>query len=144
MVNERENSRIIVQPYEGHWSGARVVHRPYFQTPYGRTLVPCSDVEKESVRYEALVSQVELYTGGELTHGSARRLSDRGWGLLINTNESLRFLYAIKTKNAYTRTDAPEDKIMLHIDKKKTVVSSHHVPWRCARRLGAKGSGSST
>lgn len=41
---------------------------------------------KETVRYEALVSQVELRTEDELTHGSVRRLSYRGWGLLVNTD----------------------------------------------------------
>ena len=29
------------------------------------------------------MSQVELLSGGELAYGSARRLSDRGWGLHI-------------------------------------------------------------
>lgn len=33
------------------------------------------------VKYAALVLQGELLLGGELRHGSARELSDRGWGL---------------------------------------------------------------
>ena len=47
---------------------------------------------KESVRYGALVAQVEQLTGGSFTHGSARRLSDRGWGLLPSAEESVAFL----------------------------------------------------
>ena len=37
-------------------------------------------------------SEVELLTGGELTHSSARSLSDRGWGLLIPEDEMIRFI----------------------------------------------------
>ena len=69
-----------------------MVHRPYFQTPFGYTLVPNPRVARESVLYSALVLQVEILAGGELAQGSLRRLSDRGWGLLAKKNEVLRFL----------------------------------------------------
>ena len=100
LVNERNRQHVIVQPYEGHSSGARVVHRPYFQTPFGYTLVPGGAEAKESVHYEALQQQVELLTGGELTGGSSRRLSDKGWGLLIKNIEALRFLSVVKFEKA--------------------------------------------
>ena len=44
------------------------------------------------MRYEALVSQVELLHGGELTSSSTRRLSDRGWGLLISEPDQVAFI----------------------------------------------------
>ena len=49
-------------------------------------------IAQEVIKYEALVQQVELLAGGELTHGSARRLLDRGWGLYINRNDVARFM----------------------------------------------------
>ncbi len=39
------------------------------------------------VQYAALVSQVELLIGGELTHGCSRKLSDRGRGLAKEVEE---------------------------------------------------------
>ena len=69
------------------WTGTRLVHRPLFQAATGYSLTPGPTEAKETVRYEALVSQVEQLTGGELTHGCLRRLSDRGWGLLVEEEE---------------------------------------------------------
>ena len=91
LVNEKDRRMFSVQPYEAVWAGCKVVHRPQFQTPYGYTTVPNHIEAKESIRYEAVVSQVETLSGGELKHGCARSLSDRGWGLLLNRNESVRF-----------------------------------------------------
>ena len=65
----------------------------------GYTLVP-GNPAKESVSYPALVAQVELLTGGELMHSCSRRLADRGWGLLININESIRFLHDIRVESS--------------------------------------------
>ena len=83
IVNERDQGSVVLQPYAGVWSGSRVVHRPYYQTSAGYSLVPGPRGAQEKIRYEALVLQVELLTGGELAHGSARRLSNGGWGLFI-------------------------------------------------------------
>ena len=33
---------------------------------------------------------VEMFRGGELVHSSSRRLSERGWGLLIDEEEEAR------------------------------------------------------
>ena len=66
LVNERDQSRVVLQPYEGHWDGNRVVHRPLFQTPMGYSLVPGPQVAKETVSYSALVLQVVRYAGGQL------------------------------------------------------------------------------
>ena len=55
LVNERDRQQVVLQPYEGHWSGARVVHRPYFQSPFGYTLVPNPQVARESVLYLSLI-----------------------------------------------------------------------------------------
>ena len=41
------------------------------------------EIAKETVLYAALVAQVELLMGGELTHSSSRLLEKRGWGLLL-------------------------------------------------------------
>ena len=80
LINDSENQTITVQPYEAQWSGARLAHRPLFQTPYGQTIVPGPTEAQRSVRYEAPVLEVELLAGGELSHGSTKRLSDGGWG----------------------------------------------------------------
>jgi len=61
----------------------------------GREGVDCvvtSTVAKEQVRYEALVLTVELQVGGALSHGSARSLYDRGWGLFIEREEEVQLL----------------------------------------------------
>ena len=78
LVNLRQEQSVTVQPYRGQWSGMKVVHLPQFQTPNGYSDSPVPNIAKEQVRYEALVLQVELLVGGELTHGSARTLHDRG------------------------------------------------------------------
>ena len=41
----------------------------------------------ETIAYAAVVRTVELLKGGELTHGSARELSDHGWGLELHRDE---------------------------------------------------------
>ena len=92
IANQREEQKVTVQPYAGAWSMVRVVLRPLFQTPEGLTTTPGPIAAKESARYEALVAQVEQLTGGELSYGSARCLSDRGWGLLLDEGEGLAFL----------------------------------------------------
>ena len=78
LINDRDRQMVTLQPYEAMWSGVRVVHRPCFQTPAGYSTVPSSYEAKESIRYDALVSQVELLTGGELTHGCSRPLREAG------------------------------------------------------------------
>ena len=78
LVNNRDQKQVFIQPYRAMWTGTRLVHRPLFQTAEGYSLTPGPTEAKETVRYEALVSQVEQLTGGELTHGCLRRLSDRG------------------------------------------------------------------
>ena len=86
---------MIVQPYSATWGGMKVIHRPCFQTPEGYAEEGAREA-MEVVRYEALVEPVDLLTGGELRHGIARRLCDRGWGLYIKNNEALRFLADLK------------------------------------------------
>ena len=39
-----------------------------------------------------------MLAGGELAHGAARILGDRGWGLLINKNDSLQALKDIQSE----------------------------------------------
>ena len=83
LVNHRGEQQVTLQPYSNEWERVRVVHRPQYQTTHGYTTVLVTSVAKETIRYEAMVLQVELLVGGELAYSSARRLSDRGWGLLI-------------------------------------------------------------
>ena len=106
LINDRDKPMLVLLPYSGQWSGVKAVHRPYFQTPNGYTATPGPEVAKQSVRYEALVSQVKLMSGGELSHSCARRLSEGGWGLLVEENESLRWLCEI-------RQDGKERVLML-------------------------------
>ena len=63
---------------------------------------------KDIVRYQALVLQVELRQGGELTYSSSRTLSDRGWGLSVEPEEALQFLQrAAERAMAMCRKDSP-------------------------------------
>ena len=87
LVNNREDRRITLQPYRGCWHMVRVVHLPQFQTRDGYA-DEGEEPAKETVRYDALVLQVELLVGGELRYGSARSLQRRGWGLLIDKRPS--------------------------------------------------------
>ena len=86
LVNHRGDRRLTVQPHRGTWKQVRVVHLPQFQTREGYA-DEGTDMAKETVRYEALVAQVELLQGGELTQSSSRLLEKRGWGLLVNERE---------------------------------------------------------
>ena len=69
LVNDRERLLVILQPYDAHWHRTKIIHRPYYQTPYGYSLVPTPHEARVSVRYEALVMQVELYPGSSLQMG---------------------------------------------------------------------------
>ena len=82
LINHREDRRVTLQPHRGCWRAVRVVHLPQFQTREGYA-DSGADIAKETVRYEALVAQVELLQGGELTFSSSRVLEKRGWGLLV-------------------------------------------------------------
>eukprot|EP00969_Alexandrium_andersonii_P185867 8212741-Alexandrium_andersonii.AAC.1 len=67
---------------QGDWRGVRVHHQLLWQTREGYSIDPAAgEPARETVRYEALVYQVELLQTGELSLGSARKLIDRGWGL---------------------------------------------------------------
>ena len=76
----RNAQRIELQPYRGVWYLVRFCHLPLFIGFEGEaTTESTSTIMKDSIAYSALVLQVELLAGGELTHGSARTLLDRGW-----------------------------------------------------------------
>ena len=70
----------------------RVVHKLEYLTTEGVITTEALDNRRREVivRYSALVSQVELLTGGELMHGCARRLGDGGWGLRIEADEQVQ------------------------------------------------------
>ena len=87
LVNFRNDKLVTVQPYKGVWQRVRVVHKPLNQSREGYTTAAGTGTAKETIRYEALVSQVEMLAGGELAYSSARRLSDRGWGLLLSDED---------------------------------------------------------
>jgi hypothetical protein len=87
LANHRDEKFVVVQPMLASWTGMHIVHKLQYQTPHGYSSVVGPIEAKERIRYEALVAQVERLTGGELNHGSARRLSDRGWGLLLKELE---------------------------------------------------------
>ena len=104
IVNHRVGMEVILQPYKGVWVGARVVHKPLYQTPEGYTTAENLNPAKETIRYEALVLQVEQLAGGELAYGCSRRLSLRGWGLQLDEEETLRRLQEVR---AQVRSGAP-------------------------------------
>ena len=91
--NEQGAQRILVQPSRGVWAGTRIVHRLEYLTVEGAITTEALDNRRreEIVKYAALVSQVELLTGGELMHGCSRRLERGGWGLKIEVEEQVRF-----------------------------------------------------
>ena len=77
--NYPDGQNITIQPYKGIWRQLRVCHYPLYRAPDGTlTISATATAANETVRYSALVLQVELLVGGELNHGSARTLSDRG------------------------------------------------------------------
>ena len=69
------------------------MHRLQYLTTEGAIMTEALDNRRreEIVKYAALVSQVELLTGGELMHGCSRRLEKGGWGLKIEIEEQVRF-----------------------------------------------------
>ena len=106
--NLPEEQRVLVQPYKGVWRQVRVCHLPLFLSQQGAvTTDPSSRGVEESVRYSALVLQVELLVGGELTHSSAPTLSNRGWGLCVEPEEVLaHFRFAAQISKG-EGSDAP-------------------------------------
>ena len=93
------DQRVLVKPYKGVWRQVRVCHVPMY-LEYGTAITTPTDRRlEESVRYSALVLQVELRNGGELTHSSARMLSGRGWGLLVEPAEQLAHVRAASEKD---------------------------------------------
>jgi hypothetical protein len=84
------DERVLLHPYKGVWRQLRVCHYPRYRTEAGDLSTdPSPRQAEETVRYSALVLQVELLRGGELTYGSARTLSDRGWGLRVEVAEQI-------------------------------------------------------
>ena len=77
--NEHVEQRVLVQPSRRVWAGTRIVHRPEYLTTEGTIMNEALDNRRreEIVKYAALVSQVELLTGGELMHGCSRRLKSK-------------------------------------------------------------------
>ena len=73
--------------------GTRIVHRLEYLNREGVVTTEALDNRKreEIVHYAALVTQVELLTGGELMHGCSRRLEQGGWGLKMEIEEQVRF-----------------------------------------------------
>jgi hypothetical protein len=81
--NEIPEQHIVVQPCRGVWMGTRVVHRLEYPTREGVPVLEAGGENRrreELIRYAALVTVVELLTGGELMHGCSRRLEQGSWG----------------------------------------------------------------
>ena len=71
--NYQEGQNVTIQPYKGIWRRLRVCHYPLYRAQDGTlTMSATTTLANETVRYSALVLQVELLVGGELNHGSAR------------------------------------------------------------------------
>ncbi len=73
--------------------GTRIVHRLEYLTRQGEVTTEAADNHRreEIVRYAALVTQVELLTGGELMQGCTRRLKQGGVVLKMKIEEQVRF-----------------------------------------------------
>ena len=73
--------------------GTKIAHRLEYLTREGVVVTEALDNRKheEIVHYAALVTQVELLTGGELMHGCSRRLEEGGWRLKMEIEEQVRF-----------------------------------------------------
>ena len=88
LKNRPADQNALVQPHKAVWRQVRVCHLPLYTTEEGDvTIEPTDKVLEEAVRHSAMVLQVELLVGGELTHGCSRTLSDNGWGLLLDDAE---------------------------------------------------------
>ena len=81
LANDRENQTITVQPYRSKWLFVKIVHRPLYQGPAGRTTEPTGTDAKDTVRYEALVKKVSLLSDGEIGHSDSRELLKGNWML---------------------------------------------------------------
>ena len=62
----------------------KISHEPLYQGREGLQTKPGGKEAVDTVRYEALVKTVSLLRDGELTHGDARDLLKRGWGLKLH------------------------------------------------------------
>ena len=61
----KEQQVVVVQPVRGDWSGARVAHALLWQSRSGYSVDPSAgEPARETVRYEALVFEVELLRSG--------------------------------------------------------------------------------
>eukprot|EP00969_Alexandrium_andersonii_P043197 1894119-Alexandrium_andersonii.AAC.1 len=79
----------------GGWQGARARRQLLWQTREGYSANPTGgEPARETVRYEALVYQVELLQSGELALGPARELIDRGRGLRLGSTDDVGALRA--------------------------------------------------
>ena len=92
LENRRDDQQVVVHQYRGLWKQVRVVHVPAFLGANGEVLDPRAAVRgsapsQVTVLYAALVLQVELQAGGELTYTSASTLSKR---CLLYTSPSPR------------------------------------------------------
>lgn len=95
LVNERDAMAVDLQPYHSMFHKTVAVHRPLYQTPTGYTLTPGKEAI-ERISYAALVLQVELLSGGELSHRSASSLRKGEWGLFLENNVTVRCLQEFK------------------------------------------------
>ena len=87
---------VVVQPMQADWKGVRVVHRLAWQSRRGYSTDPAEgEPARETVRYDALVLEVELLGSGELALGSARELIDRSWGLRVHVEDGAEALRAL-------------------------------------------------
>ena len=75
-----------------------MAHALLWQSRSGYSLDPSAgELARETVRYEALVFEVELLKSGELSLGSARTLIDRGWGLKVSAGDGCGALLALSS-----------------------------------------------
>ena len=93
LANHRADGQVGVQPFRAIWQGARLIHKPEFLAPSGRTLASeGSPPAQEIVRYAALVYQVELNSAGALTAGSMSTLERGHWRLFVDVADELAHL----------------------------------------------------
>jgi len=95
LVNHPEEQTVVLQPYRAKWTHLKVIHQPQFQTREGYSLEVTQQIAKERVPYKHIKFSVDLYRGGELTHGAVSAMGPGRWGIYVPDSESANFLFTL-------------------------------------------------
>ena len=135
--NDVAGQRVTLNPFKGIWKQLRVCHYPLYLAEGGTLTTEAKDKKAEAtVLYAALVLEVELLSGGELVHGAARTLSDRGWGLKMEICDEIAFFRTASEVSTAIDAEA-RAAVALRQPAQGKPVQSTPIPKGVATNLGA-------